>query len=547
MKKPINPEIAFHRPPAWLAEAVFYQIYPQSFLDTNSDGIGDLRGIISKLDYLRDLGVTALWLGPIFESPFQDAGYDVADFYKIAPRYGSLSDFRSLVREAKRRGMRVCLDLVAGHTSVHHPWFQASASSKSNKYSNWYVWTNSAWDAHETNFIRGFSERDGSYLPNFFYFQPALNYGYKNPDPQKPWQLPVTHPDVQALREELRKIMKFWLDLGVSGFRVDMAASLVRGDDDGAGIEELWHSYREWLDRDYPEAVLISEWCNPQRAISAGFDIDFLIHFGEPAYNALLGTPWGDMPENRAKHGPPAFFNREGTGNIQRFLDNYLDHHRATSGRGYISLPTGNHDFPRHRRTRDEREIRVIFAMLFTMPGIPFIYYGDEIGMRYLENLTAKEGSYQNRTGSRTPMQWTNGKNCGFSTADKKMLYIPVDSSPQPPNAAAQLSDDQSLIHLVRRLLGLRKKYPALGNTAEFEPVYAKKGKYPFVYERRLDGACYWIAINPSEKELSIKLPAIASAEALEALDCNLSVTKNASTLKMGGVSFGIFGISKTK
>jgi maltose alpha-D-glucosyltransferase/alpha-amylase len=189
----------------------------------------------------------------------------------------------------------------------------------------------------------------------------------------------------------------------------------------------------------------------------------------------------------------------------------------------------------------------VIFAMLFTMPGIPFIYYGDEIGMRYLENLTAKEGSYQNRTGSRTPMQWTNGKNCGFSTADKKMLYIPVDSSPQPPNAESQLADDQSLIHLVRRLLGLRKKYPALGNTAEFEPVYAKKGKYPFVYERRLDGACYWIAINPSEKELSIKLPAIASAEALEVLDCNLSVTKNASTLKMGGVSFGIFGVSKTQ
>ena len=133
MKKPINPDVVCHRPPAWLAQAVFYQIYPQSFLDTNSDGIGDhLRGFISKLDYLRDLGVSALWWRPIFESPFQDAGYDVADFYKIAPRCGSLSDFRSLVREAKRRGMRICLDLVAGHTSVHHPWFQASASSKSN-------------------------------------------------------------------------------------------------------------------------------------------------------------------------------------------------------------------------------------------------------------------------------------------------------------------------------------------------------------------------------------------------------------------------------
>jgi maltose alpha-D-glucosyltransferase/alpha-amylase len=218
-----------HRPPRWLESAVFYQIYPQTFYDTNGDGIGDIAGIIAKLDYLESLGVNALWLGPVFDSPFGDAGYDISDFYKVAPRYGTNRDLQRLFREAHQRGMHVCLDLVAGHTSNQHPWFTASARPEKNKYTNWYIWTDSAWNGTESNAIRGFSQRDAGYLPNFFFFQPALNYGYAKPDPKKPWQLPVTHPDVQAVRAELRKIMKFWLDLGADGFRVDMASSLVRG------------------------------------------------------------------------------------------------------------------------------------------------------------------------------------------------------------------------------------------------------------------------------------------------------------------------------
>ncbi len=533
-----------HRAPAWLKNAVFYQIYPQSFLDTNGDGIGDLRGIAAKLDYFQYLGVNALWLSPIFASPFQDAGYDVSDFYQIAPRYGTLADFKNLLAEAAKRGIRICLDLVAGHTSNQHPWFQASASANPNRHTNWYVWTNSAWDALEPNVIRGYSDRDGSYLPNFFYFQPALNYGYYAPDPKKPWQLPVDHPNVQAVRKELRKIMKFWLDLGVSGFRVDMAASLVRGDKDGKGIVELWRYYREWLDREYPEAVLISEWCNPRQAVAAGFDIDFLIHFGEPAYNSLFGTPWGDSSGDK-KHGPPAFFDRKGTGDIRRFLDNYLEHYLVTNGHGYISLPTGNHDFPRHRRSRDERDLRVIYAMLFTLPGVPFIYYGDEIGMRYLENLTAKEGSFQNRTGSRTPMQWTSGKNRGFSSASQKKLYLPIDPASDAPNVATQIDESDSLLHFVRRLLKLRRTLSALGNSAPFEAVYAKKGKYPFVFERKIDLQSIWIAINPSEQPVEIILPKIESVKSIESLGSSMTASAKNCLLKMEAASFGIFQISK--
>ncbi|MDD5200232.1 MAG: alpha-amylase family glycosyl hydrolase [Terrimicrobiaceae bacterium] len=530
-----------HRPPSWLETANFYQIYPQSFYDTNGDGIGDIPGIIAKLDYIQSLGISALWLSPVFESPFGDAGYDVSDFYKVAPRYGSNSDLERLFEEAHRRGMRICLDLVAGHTSNQHPWFKASAQAKKNRYTNWYVWTDSAWTADEPNAVRGFSDRDGGYLPNFFSFQPALNYGYAKPDPAKKWQLPISDPAVQAVRRELGKIMKFWLDLGADGFRVDMAASLVRGDADGRGIRELWRSYRQWLDKDYPEAVLIAEWCNPRRTIGAGFDIDFLIHFGEPAYNALLGTPWGANGE--PAHRPPVFFDRKGRGDIRRFLDNYLPHYRATRGRGYISLPTGNHDFPRHRRGREERDQRVIYAMLFTMPGVPFLYYGDEIGMRYIENLTAREGSYANRTGTRTPMQWRRGRNAGFSTAPSSQLYLPVDPAPDAPNVEQQERDPKSLLNLTRRFLALRLDHPALGNLGGFRPIHAKAKKYPFVYERFLRGERFWIAINPTERAIKVALPAIESAETVEALDAELTAGSRKSDLLMEPVSFGIFRI----
>jgi len=531
-----------HRPPRWLESAVFYQIYPQTFHDTNGDGIGDIAGIIAKLDYLESLGVNALWLGPIFESPFGDAGYDIADFYKVAPRYGTNRDLQRLFREAHKRGMHVCLDLVAGHTSNQHPWFTASARPGKNKYTNWYIWTDSAWNGTEPNAIRGFSQRDAGYLPNFFFFQPALNYGYAKPDPKKPWQLPVTHPDVQAVRAELRKIMKFWLDLGADGFRVDMASSLVRGDADGAGLRALWRSYREWLDKDYPEAVLIAEWCHPRNAIGAGFDVDFMIHYSEPAYNALLGTPWGEGSDDKA-HQPPVFFDRKGRGDIMRFLDNYLLHYRATLGRGYISLPTGNHDFPRHRRTREERDLRVIFAMLFTMPGTPFIYYGDEIGMRYSENLTSKEGSFRNRTGTRTPMQWSAARNAGFSTAPAAKLYLPVDTAPGATSVAAQEKDPGSLLNFTRALLALRRQFPALGNTGKFAPVYAKKNQVPFVYERSAGAQCFWIAINPTSKKLAVPLPGLKNAEPVRVLGAKLAAGKSRSRLTMGPVSFGIFRV----
>ncbi|MGA8654966.1 MAG: alpha-amylase family glycosyl hydrolase [Chthoniobacterales bacterium] len=376
----------------------------------NGDGIGDLPGITAKLDYIQSVGCNAIWINPIYESPFGDAGYDVADFYKVAPRYGTNEDLKNLCAEAHKRGMHACLDLVAGHTSIAHPWFQQSGLDQPNRYSNWYIWTPAGKSVPGSQPFPGEHNRSDRYLPNFFPFQPALNYGFARPDPKEPWQLPTTHPACIAVREELKSVMKFWLDLGADGFRVDMAFSLVRNDPDNEAISALWRYYRSWLDKEYPEAVLISEWSDPAIAIPAGFHIDFMIHFGQPAYGILLGPiSW----PNGYSRDPHAFFERAGGGDIKAFVDNYLKHYSATKSRGYISLPTANHDIPRPTCGRDEQEVRTIFAMLLTMPGVPFIYYGDEIGMNFLYPAPDKEGGTIGtlpRCGSRTPMQWSKDK-----------------------------------------------------------------------------------------------------------------------------------------
>jgi maltose alpha-D-glucosyltransferase/alpha-amylase len=497
--------------PAWLHDAVFYQVYPQSFADSNGDGIGDLPGLISRLDYLRDLGVNALWLNPIYPSPFGDAGYDVSDYCAVAPRYGTLADARRLFREAHRRGMRVVLDLVAGHTSSAHPWFQASARPGRNRHSDHYIWTDSVWAAFgQTDFIKGASDRDGGYLTNFFHFQPALNYGYAPPDPQKPWQQPVNAAGPRAVVAELRRIMAFWLKLGCDGFRVDMAASLIRGPQAASAIRTFWREQRAWLGARWPQAVLVSEWGDPSAAIPAGFHIDFLLHFGKPAYRELCAPVFRKAAMKKNGRG---FFDAAGRGDITKFLASYLAEFRATRRHGYIALPTGNHDFSRFMNHRGERELRVFLALLLTLPGVPFIYYGDEIGLRY-RDLPNKEGGYR-RTGSRTPMQWTAGRNRGFSTAAARRLYLPIDQVPGC-DVESQTGRPGSTLEWVRTLLALRKMLPALGNSGGFRTVYARAAQVPFVFERSTGHERIVIAVNPTGRVAPrVALPDSAHLEPL--------------------------------
>jgi maltose alpha-D-glucosyltransferase/alpha-amylase len=236
------------------------------------------------------------------------------------------------------------------------------------------------------------------------------------------------------------------------------------------------------------------------------------------------------------------FFERSGEGDIRLFLDNYLKHYTATAGRGFISLPTGNHDFQRPRRGRDLADLRVLYAMLFTMPGTPFLYYGDEIGMRNIDGLPEKEGSMW-RTGNRTPMQWdSSAPILGFSTAPKKSLYLPVDPAKDAPTVSAQLADKSSLLNFTRTLIALRQKHPALGNTAAFRPLYAEAGRYPFVYERSIGGSRFAVAVNPGEPARSVDLPALKGAKLLLAEGAKLA----GSTLSLTGVSFAILQLKNT-
>jgi len=485
--------------PAWLESAVFYQIYPQSFYDSNGDGIGDLRGIREKLPYLHELGITAIWLNPCFESPFQDAGYDISDFYKVAPRYGSNEDLRALFAEARRLGIRVMLDLVAGHTSDQHPWFKESQRSQRNRYTDWYIWTDSVWTwfVPGQQVVAGGAERDGNYIANFFHFQPALNYGYARPDPQLHWEQPTNAPGPLAVRAELKKIMRFWFDLGASGFRVDMAGALVKNDPDGRANAALWQEVRQWMDRDYPDCALVSEWSQPQIAIPGAFHMDFLLPFAKPGYRALFRADGKERP----------IFDTSGETSIRVFLDEFEPLLKATRGKGFMAIPSGNHDtVPRLGNGRDARGVTVAMAFLLTMPAVPFIYYGDEIGMQSLDGLPSKEGGY-NRTGCRTPMQWDGATNAGFSTAPADKLYLPIDPAAGRPTVAAELADPASSLNAVRALIALRQAHPALSAGGEFEAVIAPEGGWPFVYRRAKDGENIFIALNPSAKPCETALP----------------------------------------
>ena len=495
--------------PAWLEQAVIYEIYPQTFYDTNGDGIGDLQGVIEKLDYVKSTGADTIWLNPCFESPFGDAGYDVSDFYKVAPRYGTNNDLKRLFVEAGKRGMHVLLDLVAGHTSVECEWFKQSARHEPTQYSDWYIWTNNLWSARNPNirhhFIAGMSERMGGYLPNFFPFQPALNYGFANPDPEQPWQQPVDAPGPKAVHAELRNIIKFWLDMGASGFRVDMAASLVKDDPGSRATIQLWQEIRRWLDQDYPEAVLISEWGRPDRAIQAGFHIDFYMANNGSGYASLFrksGRGWGTDPYGFS------FFDPAGLGNIKEFTDDFTRRYNATHQAGYLCIYSGNHDTsPRLGRSRTTQDLKVAFAFLLTVPGVPKIYYGDEIGMIGVQDLPSKEGGYM-RTEARTPMQWNAGTNAGFSSAPAEQLYLPVESDFSTRTVSAQDGDPDSLLNTIRQLSRLRRLHPALHNNSSFQVVYAEAGQYPFAFLRTSENEKVLIIVNPADRTVGVSITA---------------------------------------
>ncbi|UKJ07775.1 alpha-amylase family glycosyl hydrolase [Solitalea lacus] len=491
--------------PVWLKTAIFYQIYPQSFQDTNNDGIGDINGITHRLDYIKWLGCNAIWINPCFESPFFDAGYDVTDYYKVAPRYGTNQDLENLFKEAHKRNIKVCLDLVAGHTSDQHPWFKASQQQTLNEFSDRYIWTNDSTLKPE-KFVAGKFERNGTYRKNFFECQPALNYGYGKPNPDNPWEQAVTAEGPQKTKSELIRIIDFWMDKGADGFRVDMAGSLVKNDPDLVATNKLWKDIRSHFQSKYADGILIAEWGDPAKSIKANFMMDFLIHLRNSGYSSMFFNKEGVYRHDTC------YFSSQGNGSPVNFINLYNQQLKeVVAGKGYLCLPTSNHDFQRpasgDRNTIEQLKAAMVFFL--TLPSVPLVYYGDEIGMKYISGLPNKEGSVLskgNRAGTRTPMQWDKTKGAGFSSADPEKFYLPLDSSLIRPDVATQLADTNSLLHFTRKLLTLRSSSKALKTEGTIQFYNTAEHTYPLVYQRKFKNETFLIVINPSAKEQAIQI-----------------------------------------
>lgn len=484
----------------WLKTAVFYEIYPQSFKDSNGDGIGDINGIIEKLDYIRELGCNAIWMNPCYDSPFKDAGYDVRDHKRVADRYGTVEDLRRLFEQVHARDMHILMDLVPGHTSEEHPWFIESGKKERNEYSDRYIWTD-CWFQRAEGFpyIAGECERNGAYVLNYFKCQPALNYGFLHPG--ESWQKPIDHPACLATREAMINIMCYWLGEGCDGFRVDMADSLVKNDDEvKSGTCQVWSDMIRRVREKYPDAALVSEWNRPASAIGmAGFQMDFFLDWFGNGYNLLM-RDYDDSGRD------DSFFKKNSRRDIGDFLREYLPKYEAIKDKGLYCLITGNHDMVRAAYNLDERELKLAYAFLLTMPGAPFIYYGDEIGMRY-QDLPGREGGYT-RTGSRTPMQWDDTRNHGFSEADPSLLYLPMDDGESAPTVAEQQKRKDSLYNTVRELLGIRRKMNAFAQHDNLEIMIAENGRRSFAYRR---GELLMVC-NPSDRVETLAVDAAGAA-----------------------------------
>ncbi|MCR5635756.1 MAG: glycosylase [Clostridiales bacterium] len=511
--------------PKWLSNAVFYQIYPQSFYDSNGDGIGDINGIKEKLGYIKDLGCNAIWINPCFESPFMDGGYDISDYYKVAARYGTNGDLKSLFEAAHSLGIKVLLDLVPGHTSDKHKWFSESKKPEKNEFSDRYIWTDSVWEApRQYNFECGITNRDGNYMVNFFSSQPALNYGFNKITHPK-WQMSYKSPECKRTVEAIKDVMRFWLDLGCDGFRVDMADSLVKNDDEKTATSEIWRDIRIMLDENYPEAAIISEWCCPQRAITCGFHSDFYLDHEGNGYHTAF--------RNDIINGEDTcFFSKLGKGDITVLTGELEKDLKQINGLGYVSFITGNHDIKRLSYRYDESELKVAICTILFLPGVPFIYYGDEIGMPYNESLKSKEGGFY-RTGSRTPMQWDDSRNAGFSNANKQDLYLPVDDSENNVNVKAQSQYNYSLLNTIKKALTIRNEYNDFSAESEYETLFAQKHRYPYIFRRGDFAVC----VNPSVESAKANIDITLKNCVFKIGDVDI----NGKNINMQGQSMGVF------
>ena len=477
--------------PLWYKDAVIYQVHVRAFFDSTNDGIGDFVGLTEKLEYIESLGVNTLWLLPFYPSPLRDDGYDIADYENIHPSYGTLADFDRFIAEAHRRQIRVITELVINHTSDQHPWFQASRRAPAGSPErDFYVWSDTNQKYQGVRIIFTDTEKSNwtwddtakaYYWHRFFYHQPDLNF------------------DNPAVLDAVVKVMRFWLDRGVDGLRLDAVPYLIERE--GTICENLEETHlilkqiRKALDASYPDRMLLAEanqWPADVRPyFGEGDECHMAFHFPlmprmfmavqqedrHPIVEILRQTP--EIPENCQW----AMFLRN---HDELTLEMVTDEERDYMYRAYATDPQMRINVGIRRRLaplleNSRRRIELLHSLLFSMPGTPVIYYGDELGMG--DNIYLGD-----RNGVRTPMQWTGDRNGGFSRADPARLYAPPIMDPvygyQAINVEAQARSEYSILSWMRRMLGLRKQLPVFGRgTIEFLPAQNRKA---LIYIRQL-------------------------------------------------------------
>jgi maltose alpha-D-glucosyltransferase/alpha-amylase len=462
----------------WYQRAVFYEVAVRGFFDSDGDGFGDFRGMQQKLDYLEWLGIDCLWLLPFYQSPLRDGGYDISDFYTVLPESGMVDDVDMFLDEAHRRGIRVIADMVMNHTSDLHPWFQESRDDRTNPKADWYVWSDDSerWpdarvifvDSEPSNWTWD-PQREQFYWHRFFHHQPDLNYD--NPE----------------VAEAMLDVVRFWLSLGLDGFRLDAVPYLFERDGtNGENLAET-HEYlrriRKTVDAEYPGRVLLAEanqW--PSDVVDYfgnGDECHMCFHFPlmprmfmairkeqrHPITEILAHTP--EIPES-CQWG--IFLRNHDELTLEMVTDedrDYMYSEYATDPRMKLNLGIRRRLFP--LLDNDEGLAELFHAMLFSMPGSPVMYYGDEIGMG--DNIYLGD-----RDGVRTPMQWTPDRNAGFSTADFAQLFLPPLMDPvygfQAVNVEQQQRDGSSFLHWLRRMIAVRRQHPVLA-IGRFEMLHA--------------------------------------------------------------------------
>jgi maltose alpha-D-glucosyltransferase/alpha-amylase len=498
----------------WYKGAIFYQVHVRAFYDSNDDGVGDLEGLRRKLDYLKWLGVDCIWLLPIYESPLKDGGYDVSDFESIQPQLGSLADFQELVADVHRRGMHIIIDFVLNHTSVDHPWFRASRLHPDGPYGDFYVWADTDADYQDARII--FNDEENS------------NWAFDPVRKQYYWHRFYTHQadlnfENEKVQDAVLDVLRFWLDLGVDGFRLDAVPFLFEGE--GTNCENLpgTHQYlkrlRAEMDRQYAGKLLLAE--------ADEWPVDVLEYFGDPAV--------GGDECNMAFHFPltPRLFialrqeERYPISNILAqtpkipddcqwaiFLRNhdelalsmvseveyeYMHSEYASEPRMRVNTGIRRRLAPLLDNDRDK--LHLFTALLLSLPGSPVLYYGDEIGMG--DNIWLHD-----RDGLRTPMQWSSEPNAGFSGCAANELYLPVavdrDYDQHAVNVADEEADQGSLLRFTHAMIAIRRAHPEFGFGSYEELEASNPAILAFV--RNYRGSFVLCVNNLSSREQTIRL-----------------------------------------